>query len=95
MNFGGAFDALADDEVWMDAAMVAGGYLVPAVGGTALENAAGIDLPNELYGAAGIAVSEMAIGQPMVSVGSGLYTVDALSQRFGLKESVTSIGGGN
>lgn len=36
MNVGGAFDALADDDVWMDAAMVAGGYLVPAVGGSML-----------------------------------------------------------
>lgn len=95
MNFGGAFDALADDDVWTDAAMVAGGYLIPAVGGSALENTMNIDLPNELYGAAGIAVNEMFIGEQMLTVGSGVYTVDALAQRLGVKNSVTSLGGGN
>lgn len=37
----------------------------------------------------------MFLGEDVVAVGSGVYTVDAISQRVGLKDSVTSLGGGN
>ncbi len=93
-NYGDAMDALTESDTWVDAGYVAGGYLVPAVGGSLLEGTMGVDLPNELYGVAGIAGSEMVVGERMMTVGSGLYTVDALAQRFGLKNSVTSLGGG-
>lgn len=94
-NYGDAVDALTEGDIWVDAGYVAGGYLVPAVGGSLLEGTMGVDLPNELYGAAGVAASEMLVGERMMTVGSGLCTVDAVAQRFGLKNSVTSLGGGN
>ena len=51
-----------------------------------------MDLPDELYGVAGIGASEMVVDERMMTVGSGLHTADALAQRFGLKNSVTSLG---
>jgi len=92
MNFGGAFDALADDDTWMDAAEVAAGYAGPMVGANVLEGSMPFDAPNEAYGLAGVAAGEYA-GRRMVSVGSGLYTLDALARRAGLKQKVTRMGG--
>ncbi len=92
MEFGGAFDALADDDTWMDAAEVAAGYLGPGMVANVAEGSTPFDIPNEAYGLAGIAAGEK-MGRRMVSVGSGVYTIDALAQRFGLKNRVTSFGG--
>ncbi len=92
MEFGGAFDALADDDTWMDAAEVAAGYIGPMAVANVAEGATQFDVPNEAYGLLGIYAGEK-MGRRMVSVGSGVYTIDALGQRFGLKNRVTSIGG--
>ena len=92
MNFGDAFQTLADDETWMDAAEVAAGYAGPMVGANVLEGSMPFDVPNEAYGLVGIAAGEYG-GRRMVSVGSGLYTIDALAQRAGLKRKVTQVGG--
>jgi hypothetical protein len=94
MNFDGAFSALADDDTWMDAAEVAVGFAGPMIAANVLEGSTPFDLPNEVYGLAGVAGGEM-VDRRLVSVGGGLYTVDALAQRFGLKSSVTNLGGGN
>ncbi|MFD1645576.1 hypothetical protein [Haloarchaeobius litoreus] len=92
MNFGGAFDALADDDTWMDAAEVAAGYVGPMALANVAEGATSYDVPNEAYGLLGIYAGEK-FDRRMVSVGSGVYTLDALSQRFGLKNTVTNLGG--
>ncbi|WP_435332842.1 hypothetical protein [Haloarchaeobius sp. TZWWS8] len=91
MNFGGAFDALADDDTWMDAAEVAAGYLGPMAFANVAEGMTPFDVPNEAYGLLGIYAGEK-FDHRMVSVGSGVYTLDVLAQRFGLKDKVTSVG---
>lgn len=93
MEFGDAFDALADDDFWMDAAMIFVGFLAPNVAANVIEGRLGQDLPNELYGVGTAAAAEMFTDQRMVSVGAGLYTVDALAQRFNVKQRVTALGG--
>ncbi|WP_435318476.1 hypothetical protein [Haloarchaeobius sp. TZWSO28] len=91
MNFGGAFDALADDDTWMDAAEVAAGYVGPMALANVAEGVTPWDIPNEAYGLAGIFAGEK-MDRRMVSVGSSVYTLDVLAQRFGLKNKVTSMG---
>lgn len=92
MDFGGAFEQIADDEFWMHAAMVFGGFLLPTVVANVVENFAGVDAPNEAYGVVLIVGNEMLIGERALSIGGGVYTADALAQRFGLKETVTEMG---
>ncbi|WP_435349002.1 hypothetical protein [Haloarchaeobius sp. HRN-SO-5] len=92
IDFGGAFDALADDDTWSDAAEVAAGYIGPMAFANVAEGATRFDIPNEAYGLAGIYAGEQ-IGRRAVSVGSGVYTLDALAQRFGVKSTVTQFGG--
>lgn len=92
IDFGGAFEAIADDDFWMTAVMVFVGFLVPNIVANVLEGGLSIDLPNELYGVATVAGAEMFTDQRMVSVGGGLYTVDALAQRFNVKQRVTDLG---
>jgi hypothetical protein len=93
MDYSDAIESITDDDTWMDAGFVAGGYLVPAIGGSALEGMVGVDLPDELYGIGGMAASEMVVGERMATVGSGLYVVDSLAQRLGVKDSVSNLGG--
>lgn len=92
MDFGGAFDQLADDEFWMAAATVFGGFLLPSVVANVVERTDTVSPPTEAYGIAVIVGNEMFVGERMLSVGGGVYTADALAQRFGLKETVTEMG---
>jgi hypothetical protein len=92
MDVGGAFDELADSGFWVEAAMVFGGWLGPNVAANVIEGNLNQDLPNELYGIGTAAASEMVIGERMITVGAGIYTVDQLVQRFGLKQTVTTLG---
>jgi hypothetical protein len=92
MEFGDAFDTLADDEFWMDAAMVFIGFIFPIVLANVIEGMADMDLPNELYGI-GVAGAASVGDYRMVSVGGGLYTVDALAQRGEVKQRVSNLSG--
>jgi hypothetical protein len=91
LDFDGAFDALADDGFWIDAAMVFGGFIAPEVLGNVVEGV-GPDVPNELYGIAVAAGSEMVIEERMVTVGAGIHTLDTLATRLGIKNTVTNLG---
>jgi hypothetical protein len=93
MDFSGAFDDLVESDFWIEAALVFGGFIFPTLAANVIE-ARGPDLPNEVYGGA-TAAGGLAYGQEMVAVGGGVYVVDALAQRVGVKESITSLGGGN
>jgi hypothetical protein len=94
MDFGSAFDVLADDGFWTDAAMVFAGFLAPNLVANIVEGRLGSDLPNELYGIGTAAAAEIVGGRSyrMVTVGGGVYTADALAQRFDLKQTVTTLG---
>ena len=94
MDFGDAFDTLADDEFWMDAVMLFIGFVLPIALANVLEGMAGVDLPNEVYGV-GVAGGAAVIGDyRMVSAGGGLYTVDALARRGGVRQRVTDFTSG-
>lgn len=92
MDFGSAFDELADGDFWVEAALVFVGYLAPNVAANIIESR-GPDLPNELYGVGVGAANEMLTSQRGVTVGAGIYTVDALAQRLNVKSTVTNLGG--
>lgn len=68
-NYATALDSLTESQTWKDAGFVAGGYLLPAVGSGVIEGSLGQDLPNELYGVAGMAASEMFGGEHTMTVG--------------------------
>lgn len=92
-----SFDALADEDLWMETAAVAGGYIGSAVARGTVEGMLPFDLPNEAYGvgvaAAGYAYSPMYNKQ--VAMGGAVYTLDSLAQRAGVKGQITSFMGGN
>lgn len=92
MDFGSAFDELADSDFWMDAAHVFAGFVLPNIAANIIESR-GPDLPDEAYGVAVVAGNEMFYGETMVSAGGGLYVVDALARRAGVKTTITSLGG--
>lgn len=92
MNFGDAFDTLANDELWIDVVMLFVGFFGSSLLATALE-AVGPDLPNEVYGIGVAAGNEMFTDYRMVTAGAGLYSVDVLAERVGVKGEITSLAG--
>jgi hypothetical protein len=88
-----AFGTLADVDMWEEAAAVTGGYLAPTLARNLLEGETDMDVPDEAYG---IAVMAVGAYSPMyggeIALGGGVYTVDTLLERVGLKQTVT---GGN
>lgn len=89
-----SFEQVADFDMWETAAATTAGFMVPHIIANVVESRAGFDLPNEVYGIAVVAAGQMA---PMygaeLSMGGGIYSVDAAAQRVGLKETVTNMGG--
>lgn len=94
-NLEESFDQMADADMWMDLAAIGGGYLGSTVAQSVIEGAAGFDAPNEVYGV-GVAYLGYTVDveySDRMAMGGGLYTLDSLAQRVGLKERVTEIGG--
>lgn len=87
MNYDEAIGALTDQEIWMEAGFAVGGYTLP----WAADGLTGNTLPSEAFGLAGMAGSEMIVGQRAMTVGSGLYTIEALAERFGAKSTVQEV----
>ena len=90
-----SMDVLADPDMWESAAVTAGGYLGSSIAQSTLEGTIPFDVPNEAYGL-GVAYAGHQFGggySREIATGGMIYTVDALAQRFGVKESVTSLGG--
>jgi hypothetical protein len=93
-----AVDGLMDEEMWVEVAAIGGGYLGTSLAQSTVEGTVPFDLPNEAYGAVG-AAGFLMFGDSIpyadqMAMGAGLYTVDALAQRVGVKDQVTNIGGG-
>lgn len=91
----GSMDVLADPDMWEQAAATAGGYLGASLAQSTLEGSIPFDVPNEAYGLA-VAYGGYQFGgsySSELAIGGAIYTIDSLAQRFGLKESVTSLGG--
>lgn len=94
-----SFDALADEDLWMQTAAVAGGYMGASIAQSTLEGMMPFDVPNEAYGVAVAGVGYAYGGgfNRELTTGGALYTVDSLAQRVGVKQSITSMAanGGN
>lgn len=94
-NVASDLGALMDADMWMDVAIVLVGFVAPTLLANTVDNV--VELPDEIYGVIVIAISNLAMDRrtsesKMLSLGGGLYTLDALLERFGIKETVEQVG---
>ena len=94
-NMTDSMDVLADPDMWETAAATAGGYLGSSIAQSTIDGMTGFDIPNEAYG---LGVAYLGYGfspeyNAELATGGMIYTVDALAQRFGVKQSITDLGG--
>lgn len=95
MNFGDAFDTLANDDFWLDVVMLFVGYFGSVLAAMAFESV-GPDLPNEVYGLGVAGAVEAFTDYRMAAAGAGLYSADILAGRVGLKDEASAlVQGGN
>lgn len=90
-DFGDAFDNLADQETYMNGAMVLGGLGASVVVKNGIDSR--FDLPDEVYGL-GVAGAGYAMGQDMVAVGGIAHAGIKAAERVGLKGTVENAGTG-
>lgn len=95
-----AVTKLADTDVWVEAAYVGFGFFGPTI----VENVAEgeisqiPDVPSELYGAGAMAAEYYFLSGKQRSrtmSGSGLFVIDALAERAGMKQTLENPMGGN
>jgi hypothetical protein len=87
-------DTLTDTDYAQNVGFVAGGFAAAAVLGNVFERF-GPDLPNEAYGVASIAASTFALSgtdRKYAAAGGGVYIVDQLGRRFGVRQTVLGMG---
>jgi len=90
-----SMDVIADPDMWETAAATAGGYLGSSIAQSTIDGMTSFDVPNEFYGL-GVAYGGYQFAPAYnreLAIGGMIYTADALAQRFGVKQSVTNIGG--
>ncbi|WP_225334908.1 hypothetical protein [Halomicrobium urmianum] len=83
MDFGDAFGTLADTEYTLDVGYVVAGFLGPALVKYGVEDKAGRDLPDEVYGgtvAFGGALYGGDVGRK-VALGGGVHVIEQLRTR--------------
>lgn len=85
---------LSSTSHWQNVAFVAGGYAFAMVLGNVVERFAGMDIPNELYGVGSIAAGTYYGGSDgrYMAAGGGVYVLDSVAQRVGVKNAVTQLG---
>jgi len=88
-----AFDQLTDVEMWMDVVMVFVGFMGSVVLEAIANRFTDSQIPPEVAGVAGLALSA-GYGRMMPALGAGLYTVDQLTLRLGVQDTVVGIAGG-
>jgi hypothetical protein len=95
MEFGDAFDVLADSGTYVE--MVGAGtagYMGSHVVNNLAERYAPMDVPDEASGLAVIAGAEVA-GVPYkrpMQFGAGVYTGEKAAERVGIRETIVSVG---
>lgn len=89
-----AFGTLADTDHWEEAVGVLAGFLAPTVLHNVVSGRMGMEVPDEAYGVGIIALASFS---PMyareMQVGGGVYVADKALERFGLKSTITNLGG--
>ncbi|MDS0280626.1 hypothetical protein [Haloarcula onubensis] len=83
MDFGNAIDTLASEDYVLDVALVMGGYVAPEAVKYGVEDIAGRDLPNEVYGGAVVVGGALYGGDAgkKVAIGGGVNIVEQLRER--------------
>jgi hypothetical protein len=89
MNFGNAFDELADTDTYMTAGMVLAGLAAAVVVKNGIDSR--YDLPDEVYGIA-VAAGAYTMGYDMVAIGGVAHTGIKAAERFGFKGTVENAG---
>jgi hypothetical protein len=89
MDFGDATETLANDDFWIDVAMLFVGFFGTTLVAMVVDGV--VDLPNELYGIGVAAASEAFTDYRMITAGAGLYTADVLATRVGVKDKITAM----
>jgi hypothetical protein len=93
-DFGNSFDKLADTGMWQNVLVLFGGFLGATLFKNTIEGRVEIDIPDEAYGILIIAASAGLLEgeyQQFAVMGGGLYTVDKLAERFGIKSKVQGV----
>ena len=93
-DFGNSFDKLADTGMWENVLVLFAGFLGATLFKNTIEGRVSLDVPDEAYGILVIALSAgMLEGeyQQFAVAGGGLYTVDKLAERFGIKSKVEGV----
>jgi hypothetical protein len=93
MDFGDSIETLANDDFWIDVAMLFVGYFGSTLVAMVFEGV-GPDLPNELYGIGVAAGAEAFTDYRMIAAGGGLYTADVLATRVGVKDTISELAQG-
>lgn len=91
------FQTVADVDFATDAGIVLVGYMVPGLAAAAADGSLPVDVPDEAFGIAEIVGAEAVLDgdtKTLVQYGGGVYTLDALLTRFGVREAVEEMAGG-
>ncbi|WP_323192847.1 hypothetical protein [Halostella sp. PRR32] len=83
MDFANAFDQLSRQEFAMNVAAAAAGFFAPNILRTGVENYAGMDWPDEAYGAATGAAFWLA-DERVMAAGSAVNVADRVLNRYGI-----------
>ncbi|WP_340101222.1 hypothetical protein [Salinibaculum salinum] len=93
VDLSNAFDQLAEPDYWTDVVLVFAGFMGAMIARAAVENMAGQNLPNEVYGV-GVGALGLSMGQYEVALGGAVHAVDNLAGTLGIKQSVVGMAGG-
>ena len=92
-----SFGEIVDPEMWTDVAALGAGFMGASVAQSVIDGVSPVDVPNEAYGV-GVAYAGVTLDMDYsnkIAMGGGLYTIDALAQRAGVKNRVNSAVEGN
>lgn len=88
-DFGEAFDAVGDTDMWMEAGLVLGGLAASVVLKNGIDSR--FDLPDEIYGVA-VAAGAAAMGYNKMAIGGMSHTAIKGAERVGFKSTVENAG---
>lgn len=95
LNASDELDRLLEFDHWEEVALAFAGFLLPTLVQVTLEGRGIVSLPNEAYGITAMVGSGIALDgeyRKAAGVGAGVYTVDQLLNRFGIKQTIAKMG---
>ncbi|WP_231184721.1 hypothetical protein [Haladaptatus sp. DYF46] len=91
-----SFEKLADTDTMQDIATLGGAYMAAVILKNTIDGRMSIDVPDEAYGIAVAGGANYAASGETAKfgmLGGGLYTLDALARRVGIKAKLQNAGG--